>query len=46
MKVGKGLVVAALVVSVASGAFASSIAAKLWHVEADGIDDPATHVGV
>ena len=45
MKVVKGLVVAALVVSVASGAFASSIAAKVWYAEVDGIDDAALHYG-
>jgi len=46
MKVVKGLVVAALVVSMAGVASASSIGAKLWYAEADGVEDPAMHYGV
>ena len=46
MKVVKGIVVVAVALSIAGGAFASSVAAKVWNAEADGIDDPALHVGV
>ena len=46
MKTVKGLVVAALVMSIAGGAHASSIGAKFWYAEADGVEDPAMHYGV
>jgi hypothetical protein len=46
MKVVKGLVVAALVVSVASGAFASSIAAKFWYADMEALDNAALNIGI
>ncbi len=46
MKVVKGFMVAVVALGIAGSAFASSLGGKFWYAEADGIDDPAMHVGV
>jgi hypothetical protein len=46
MKVVKGLVVAAVALSIAGAASASSIGVKFWNPEVDTADDPALHLGV
>ena len=46
MKVLKGIVVVALVMSIAGAASASSIAAKVWYADANELEDPALHYGL
>ncbi len=46
MKVVKGIVVAAVALSLGGGAFASSIGVKVWNAEIDTAEDPALHLGV
>ncbi len=46
MKVTKGILVAALVMSIAGAASASSIAGKLWYADANELEDPALHYGI